>query len=72
MQENQSPDITDMGVSPDMITEYLSDYIRELRVLVWWGKNEDETDQVELLTHVINPTGIVTEVDNDDQSNGGN
>jgi prepilin-type N-terminal cleavage/methylation domain-containing protein len=54
------PDLTDMGISPDMISEYLGAYIREVRVLVWWGDNEDEIDQVELLTHIINPSGAVT------------
>lgn len=59
-QETQ-PDLTDLGISPDMITEYLGDYIREVRVIVWWGDNEDEVDQVELVTHVINPTGAIIE-----------
>ncbi|MEL6345019.1 MAG: hypothetical protein AAFV53_18010, partial [Myxococcota bacterium] len=54
-------DLGDLGIQPDMITEYLGDYIREVRVLVWWGDNEDGIDQVELLTHVINPTGAVLE-----------
>ena len=31
------------------------------RVRVWWGDNEEENDQVELTTHIINPTGVVTE-----------
>ncbi|MEC8380601.1 MAG: type II secretion system protein [Myxococcota bacterium] len=62
--QNENPnqmDLGDIGISPDMISEYLADYIREVRVLVWWGKNEDKDDQVELLTHVINPSGIVTD-----------
>ena len=42
-----------------MITEMLATYIREVRVLVWWGDNEDELDQVELVTHIINPTGEI-------------
>ena len=72
--QNQ-PDLTDLGISPDMITEYLGDYIREVRVLVWWGDNEDEVDQVELVTHVINPTGAVVEQGQDpngNSDNGGN
>jgi prepilin-type N-terminal cleavage/methylation domain-containing protein len=56
-------DLTDLGITPDMITEYLGNYIREVRVVVWWGENEDETDQVELVTHVINPSGVVTTED---------
>jgi prepilin-type N-terminal cleavage/methylation domain-containing protein len=58
--QGSQPDLTDLGISPDMISEYLGAYIREVRVIVWWGDNEDELDQVELLTHVINPTGVVT------------
>ena len=53
-------DLSDVGVSGDMISEALSPYIREGRVLVWWGENEDETDQVELVTHIVNPSGQVT------------
>ena len=62
--QNDNPnqmDLGDIGISPDMISEYLADYIREVRVLVWWGDNEDKDDQVELLTHVINPSGVVSE-----------
>jgi len=59
-------DLSALGVTPDMITEYLSDYIREVRVIVWWGDNEDETDQVELVHHVINISGVVTQADEDE------
>lgn len=52
-------DLGDFGISPDMITEYLGDFIREVRVIVWWGENEDETDQIELVHHVINPSGAL-------------
>ncbi len=55
-----APDLTDMGIQPDMITDMLSRYLREVRVVVWWGENEDETDQVELVTHAINPSGVVS------------
>jgi type II secretory pathway pseudopilin PulG len=54
-----APDLGDMGISPDMISEQLNPFLREARVLIWWGKNEDETDQVELVTHLINPSGLV-------------
>ena len=56
-----TPDLGDMGIDPSMITDHLSGFIREVRVRVWWGENEDENDQVELTTHIINPTGVVTE-----------
>jgi len=61
--QNNTFDLSDIGVTPDMISDTLSDYIREVRVRVWWGDNEDEMSQVELLTHVINPSGVVTDTE---------
>jgi hypothetical protein len=59
-----APDLGDMGVQPDMITDMLGDYIREVRVIVWWGEespdDEDMLDKIELTSHVINPTGMIT------------
>ena len=52
-------DLSDIGISPDMISDYLSDYLREVRVLVWWELDEDEDDQVELLTRRKSP-GVVS------------
>ena len=59
------PSLDDFGFGPDKIAEMLSPYLREVRVLVWWGDNEDELDQVELVHHVINPTGVVSNPDQD-------
>ncbi len=53
--DQQTPGLDEMGVSSDMITDMLGVYIREARVLVWWGENTEELDQVEITTHVINP-----------------
>jgi prepilin-type N-terminal cleavage/methylation domain-containing protein len=61
MDVGGTPDLGDMGISPSMVSEHLAGFIREVRVRVWWGENEDETDQVELTTHIINPTGVVNE-----------
>lgn len=62
LNQNQGMDLGDIGVSQDMITDYLSDYIREVRVMVWWNEEYEETgDVVELTTHVVNPTGVVTD-----------
>jgi prepilin-type N-terminal cleavage/methylation domain-containing protein len=70
--DNGQMDLGDLGITPDKITEYLADYIREVRVLVWWGEkksrseikdrnpDEEPDNQVELLTHIINPTGVVS------------
>ncbi len=63
MDISGAPDLGTLGITPDVIAEYLSDYIREVRVLVWWGDNEDGTDQVELVHHVINVSGKVTDVE---------
>ncbi len=63
-QANQvdSPDLTDIpGFSDDMLADMLNPYLREVRVLVWWGENEDELDQVEIVTHAINPSGAVVQ-----------
>lgn len=51
-----------LGMSPDMISEMLTPYIREVRVRVWWGDDskeaEDRGDEVIVVTHVVNPSGI--------------
>jgi prepilin-type N-terminal cleavage/methylation domain-containing protein len=54
------PDISAF-IKPNQISEYLADYFREVRILVWWGENEDKTDQVEIVHHVINPSGMVND-----------
>ncbi len=69
-QEDGLPDMgLDMsmipGFSPDMIMDELSGFMREVRVRVWWGENEEGEDQVEIIHHVINPTGVVTSPDED-------
>jgi prepilin-type N-terminal cleavage/methylation domain-containing protein len=61
MDVGETPDLGDMGISPTMVSEHLAKFIREVRILVWWGPNEDELDQVEITTHIINPTGVVGE-----------
>jgi len=69
-QEEGLPDMgMDMsmipGFSPDMIMDELSGFMREVRVRVWWGDNEEGEDQVEIIHHVINPTGVVTSPEQD-------
>lgn len=64
--ESQSLDISSF-ISSEQITEYLAGYMRELRVVVWWGSEEPDIDgagglpedSIELLTHIINPTGEI-------------
>ena len=63
----ESLDLGDLGLSSDTVTDQLSSYIREVRVLVWWSDEQDENgnyiDSVELVTHVINPSGFVVSGD---------
>jgi len=57
-----------LGIDPMMFTEELSRYIREVRVRVYWCDDEGAArnegwcgaDEVILVTHVVNPTGRVT------------
>lgn len=61
--------ITDLGIQPDMISDMLKPYIREVRVSVWWNGEDPDKDEgcedcVELVTHVINPSGQILAQDN--------
>lgn len=53
--EGMGQDMLAQFITPEAMTQQLSPLLREVRVRVWWGDNEDGTDQVELLTHVRNP-----------------
>lgn len=54
-------DLSALGVQPDAISEMLGPYIREVRVVVWWGEEPDPDqaceDCIEIVTHVANPSG---------------
>ena len=43
---NVSQDMLGSFLSPDMISQQLSPYMRVGRVLFWWGDDEDEPDPV--------------------------
>lgn len=63
-QQTEQQDLTDLGFQPDMMSEMLKPYIREVRVLVWWGNDEPDLEEgcdacIELVTHVINPSGQI-------------
>jgi len=64
---DNSLDLGDLGLSSDSVTDQLSNYIREVRVLVWWSDEQDDEgnyiDSVEVVTHVINPSGFVIQGD---------
>ncbi|MEZ4322766.1 MAG: prepilin-type N-terminal cleavage/methylation domain-containing protein [Myxococcota bacterium] len=53
-------------LSPDMISQMLGPYIRELKVRVWWGDDsqeaEEEGKEVIIVTHVINPSGDIANI----------
>lgn len=58
------PDLSQFGVSSDMIAEMLDPFLREARVRVWWGTDDpDEADErgdlVVLTTHIIQPNANV-------------
>jgi hypothetical protein len=62
-------DLSDIGIQPDMISEMLRPYIREVRVVVWWGDEDPDLEKgcencVELVSHVINPTGVTVPGEN--------
>lgn len=51
------------AVPTDMLGQMLSPYLRELRVVVWWGAESEFDDPdgctscIEIVTHMINPSG---------------
>jgi prepilin-type N-terminal cleavage/methylation domain-containing protein len=53
-----------LGIGPEVITEFLGPYVREVRVRVWWGEDSDEAEEngqeVVLTSHLINPAGVVS------------
>lgn len=51
------------GMPTDMLGEMLSPYLREVRVVVWWGPDSEFEESggcsscVQIVTHMINPSG---------------
>jgi hypothetical protein len=68
------PDLGALGFSNEMMTEMLGRYIREVRVRVWWGKDskeaEENGDEIEVVSHAINPTGVITAMGGQDDGEG--
>ncbi|MBM4367940.1 MAG: hypothetical protein FJ102_17135, partial [Deltaproteobacteria bacterium] len=57
----------------DALNEMLSPWMREVRVVVWWGEDPGDLESeelcdncVELVTHVFNPSGTVVASGGDD------
>lgn len=63
LPEGAGPDMSGIAsmLSPDMINEAITPFIREVRVRVWWGdeqeKAEEDGTEVVLTTLVSNPRG---------------
>jgi len=59
----EMPDLGMFGLSPELMTEQLAPFVREVRVRVWWGEDSEEAekrgDEVYMTTHIVNPTGQV-------------
>jgi prepilin-type N-terminal cleavage/methylation domain-containing protein len=52
------------AIPTDMLSDMIKPYIREIRVLVWWGDEEPDPEDgcescIELVTDVINPSGQI-------------
>ena len=74
-EQAEQRDLTDMGFQPDMISDMLKPYIREIRVLVWWGEEAPDLEEgcdscIELVTHVINPSGQIIPGSSSDSASG--
>lgn len=65
-------------LSPDTINDTLSPWMREVRVIVWWGEDPGEQEGesscencVEIVTHVFNPSGKVFNSESGSSGDGG-
>jgi general secretion pathway protein I len=62
----QGQDLSSLGIQPDMVGDMLSPYIREVRVIVWWGPDSEfESDEgcfscVDITSHAVNPSGLTS------------
>lgn len=55
-------------LSPEMLSQLLSPYIREVRVRVYWGDSaeaEENGTEIIMTTHVINPSGELINLGNE-------
>lgn len=69
----QGMSLESFGISNEQISETLSNYIREIRVVVWWGESYDQAEErgdlVEIVGHSVNPTGAVQSTGADPNTN---
>ena len=56
-------------LSPEAISQMLGPYIREVQVRVYWGEDSESSEEdgreVVLITHVINPSGQLSQLGNE-------
>ncbi len=68
---SQAPDLSALGFSNEMISEMLGNYVREVRVRVWWGDDskqaEEDGNEVVIVTHAGNPSGAVVMTETGEQ-----
>lgn len=55
-------------LSPEQMDEMLSPWMREVRVVVWWGEDPGDLEEdvecencIEVVTHVFNPSGKIVD-----------
>jgi len=56
----QAQMMSQLGLGPDQLTEQMGQFVRRVRVRVYWGEEKDAEErgrQVVLTTHIISPTG---------------
>ena len=65
-ENGMDPSMLSSFMSPDMLNEMLSPWMREVRVLVWWGEDPGDLESdvtcescVELVSHVFNQSGKI-------------
>lgn len=76
-QQDNSMDASMLSafMSPEMLNEMLSPWMREVRVVVWWGEDPGDLESdlscescVELVTHIFNPSGQMMGADGESTS----
>lgn len=58
-----APDLSALGISPEFLQNMIEPFIREVRIRVYWGDDQDEAEEdgreVVLTSYVINPQGDI-------------
>ncbi len=66
-EDGLDPSLLSAFLTPEAMSEMLSPWMREVRVVVWWGDDPGDLEAddlcetcVELVSHVFNPSGTVS------------